>query len=265
MLNSRNSYYIFSVTGHVEVNNNGWHKAKKHEVVNLQTEFKINSGEIVIVDKKDGLTFKYRKQTSTPIQLREIIRESKTNRIFLILSTIKEALTPHDVSRISFRTIGGVTLGIGNQIEKDLSDMIQSYAFAKNGKSLKYLNNGLILSREKCGQGIFHFKITNQTSDNLFVNIVALNTKSNTFSFPLDVLMNNNYNTLDGLCLYVPAYSALNLEQFEFILNNNIQYRVFGSTQYFENHNVANIISGLTPSYYKEINSPYHIYFGVSK
>ena len=87
-------YSIFNVVGYVEINKNGWHDAKKHEIIDLNTEFKIHKGgEIIIVDKTNGLTIKYNKPTTGRLLLRDIIRESNSNRSSTLLSLIKQMFT----------------------------------------------------------------------------------------------------------------------------------------------------------------------------
>lgn len=263
-------YSIFNVIGHVEVKKNGWHDAKKHEEVDLQTEFKIyKGGEVVIVDKENGLTIKYNKPTTGRVLLRDIIRESNSNRSSTLLLLIKEMFTGQNKPILGFKSIGGVTLGITNAIEKDLSDMIRNYAFSKDEKNSGYINHSLLLSKVKRENKCFTFKITNLSSDSLYVNIIAFNKEKMTYSSPLDVLMSNSSKTLDGLFIVVPANNEIILDQYEpewlFTKCDNVQYRVFGSTRYFENHNVVELLTNKATEYTNISNSPHNIFIGVNK
>lgn len=261
-----NSYYIFSVKGQVEVNNDGWHKAKKHETIDLQTEFKLfRNSEIVIVDERNGLKFKYNKPTKDIILLKDIIGEAKSQKNSLLLSTIKAVIDSPKKAKIGFKTIGGITLGNGNRIEKDLSDILQMHLFSDKRGNSKYINDSLVLSKVKYEDKSFSYKITNLTNKNLYVNIIAYNHKMKCFSSPFDVLIGNSFKTTDGLYIFVPAHNELLLNQFDFDRCKNVQIFLFGSTEYFENHSLLEIIKSSDKENTKEVCSPFCIYIGINK
>lgn len=259
-----NQYSIYNVTGHVEINNGGWHKAERHEIVNLLTEFKIfEGGEVAIADSDNGLIIKYDEPTSEQVLLRDIIRKVESQRSSLLFALIKELFTGQDQQTLGFRTIGGVSLSSGDRINKDLSDMIFCYAFEDNTDESKFFNDSLVLSEIKLDDDYFCFKITNLSDESLFANIVAYDENERSFSLPLDVLRSNNSKALEGLYVRVPAHSEVLLDQFVFVKCENIKYRVFGSTEYFENHTVAKILSNM--DYGKETESPHDIFIGVNE
>ena len=74
---------------------------------------------------------------------------------------------------------------------------------------------------------------------------------------------------MDGLYIVIPSNSQIVLDQYEtewlFAKCDNIQYRVFGSTQYFENHNVVELLNNKNYGHSKVNTSPYDIFIGINK
>lgn len=264
------AYSVYSVKGRVEINAGGWHDARKHENLSPDAEVKIyKGGMMVVVDRNNGMTIKCDRPTSGRVLLRDLIREANSSRSSSLFTLIRELFGSGSSPEVGFRAIGGVTLGPSASLEKDIADMLKTYAFTRKEKKSAYVNPELQLSKARRSDKCFTFRISNYTTDSLYIGLMAYDRIKRTYSSPLDVVISNASKTSDGLFIRLFPGQELELDKLGpdwiFAACEGVEYRVFASTSYFEIHSVVELLNNRSQTYLDSGSLPSTIFLGINK
>ncbi len=218
------TYQIFSFekTVYVKKGNSNWLQAKKKLQLYSTDSIKIDSNSsIKIQNISSGQTYEWKEQGK--YEVGDIVREClsrKANWLQRLFSTLFENIT--DEPNKQWVSQGSTKKGNNNDVlEHALAKKLISYCYGLNEA-----NSDLVLYPKNVGKNELYFDITNNTHDTLYVNVMAVNIKQESFTILYDIRDKDNWMTLPILPM-----SSMSLSDFTISDKKKYKYVLFGTTK----------------------------------
>ena len=201
-------------------NGNKWKKAKLKMKLNSSDQIMLSEdARIKLLEMKTGKTYEWKKEGT--IKVGDVVREClkiKSNWLKQLFSTVIDNITDSPIKiwwETGVQRKGQVDIHVEQVLAKQIKDFREHKILA---------SPELTLSRHDINDNEFYFNIHNNSSDTLYVNVLAVNKEHNDYSILYDIRENDMW-----MILPVPSHSLLSLTEFILCKNTAFQYVVFGT------------------------------------